>query len=68
MVARPARDANAATLAYEDFKREHLNTQQLCQPEGITFIPLIAEADGGGWDGDPKRTRYSMSLPNSRLQ
>ena len=46
MVARSAVSANAATLAYEDFKREHLDTQQLCQQEGITFIPMIAEADG----------------------
>ena len=49
MVARSAIDAGAATLAYEDHKREHLQTQELCQQEGITFIPLIAEADGGGW-------------------
>ena len=49
MVARSLASGSAATQAYEDFKREHLNTEHLCHEEGITFIPLIAEADGGGW-------------------
>ena len=49
MVSRSARDGAAATLAYEDFKREYMDTENLCHAEGITFIPLIAEADGGGW-------------------
>ncbi len=42
-------DGAAATKAYEDYKREYMDTEQLCLAEGITFIPIIAEADGGGW-------------------
>ena len=49
MVDRSAEDGSYATKAYEDFKRSHLQTECLCQEEGITFIPMICEADGGGW-------------------
>ena len=44
-----ARDGEAAALRYEGFKCEHLNTRTQCQSEGITFIPVVAEASGGGW-------------------
>ena len=40
---------SAATIMYEDFKRSYLNTEAICQEEGISFIPLVCEADGGGW-------------------
>ena len=49
MVNRSAEDGSYATKAYEDFKRSHLETESLCREEGITFIPMICEADGGGW-------------------
>ena len=49
MVERSANDGTAAVKSYEDFKREYMDTDQLCCAEGIIFIPLIAEADGGGW-------------------
>ena len=26
-----------------------MNTETLCQENGITFLPIICEADGGGW-------------------
>ena len=49
IVDRSAIDGSASTKAYEDFKRAHLNTDAACREEGITFIPVICEADGGGW-------------------
>ena len=49
MVNKSAEDGSAATIAYEGFKRTHLDTEITCQQEGITFIPIICEADGGGW-------------------
>ena len=27
----------------------HLDTKSLCEAEGISFLPIICEADGGGW-------------------
>ena len=49
MVQRSADDGSAAVRNYEDFKRSHMETGSACQEEGINFIPLICEADGGGW-------------------
>ena len=49
VVHRSATDGLAAVLVYEDFKRSHLDTETACQEEGIKFIPVICEADGGGW-------------------
>ena len=46
---RSAGDGSVAAKSYEDFKRSHLETETVCQREGITFIPIICEADGGGW-------------------
>ena len=49
VVSRSAVDGSASTKDYEDFKRSYLSTEALCQEEGITFIPVICEADGGSW-------------------
>ena len=46
---RSAEDGSALVKAYEDFKRTHLNTEIICREEGISFIPVVCEADGGGW-------------------
>ena len=48
-VQRSAEDGSALVKAYEDFKRTHLNTEIICREEGISFIPVVCEADGGGW-------------------
>ena len=48
MVSRSARDGAAATLAYEDFKREYMDTENLCHAEGITFIPPVIGGDPSG--------------------
>ena len=49
MVHRTAEDGSTATKWYEAYKRSYLNTETTCQENGITFIPIICEADGGGW-------------------
>ena len=49
VVNRSALDGTAATREYEQFKRSHLDTEASCREQGITFIPVICEADGGGW-------------------
>ena len=46
---RSALDGSAATTEYESLKRSHLNTEEKCRDEGFTFIPMVCEADGGGW-------------------
>lgn len=49
IVNKSAEDGSAATKFYEHFKRSHLDTEATCRDEGINFIPVICEADGGGW-------------------
>ena len=33
----------------QNYKRTYLDTEIAYRKEGITFIPLVSEADGGGW-------------------
>ena len=49
LVNLSAQDGSTATKAYEEFKCSHQDTKVKCEEEGISFIPLICEADGGGW-------------------
>ena len=47
IVSRSAVDGTISTRLYEDFKRSYVNTESSCQEEGITFIHVVCEADGG---------------------
>ena len=49
VVERSSVDGSSVTKDYEHFKRTYLDTESKCREEGITFIPIICEADGGGW-------------------
>ena len=49
IVKKSAVDGSTALVQYESFKRSHLDTEALCQDEGVNFIPMVCEADGGGW-------------------
>ena len=55
MLARSATNPSAAVNAYAETKRTHLNTAQLCQEEGLNFIPMCADGAGGGWGDDAAR-------------
>jgi len=55
MLATTVLDAGAATARYEDLKNSFLDTKAHCQSEGITFIPMVVEANGGGWGADATR-------------
>ena len=47
--ASSAADGSRACLAYETKKRDHQHTAAQCAEQGIQFVPLVAEACGGGW-------------------
>ena len=49
VLAESARSGSAAVEAYEARKRTYLHTEQHCSAEGLQFLPLVAEACGGGW-------------------
>ena len=42
-------DASHAVTAYEDFKRNHLDTARLCTEGSFSFVPMVVEANGGVW-------------------
>jgi len=48
-IADSVRDPEAVLTKYEDFKCSYRETQSQCLSQGITFIPMIMEAVGGGW-------------------
>ena len=43
------RDPEVALNKYEDLKCNYQDTKARCSEQGITFLPLIMEASGGGW-------------------
>ena len=67
LVAKSAKDGSSAVKAYEDHKRSHLDTETICLQEGITFIPLVCEADGGGWGPSAHRVWSELAKYKSVL-
>ena len=49
LLTASTQNASAAPSAYKDHKRTYLNTEDHCRTDGITFLPVVAEALGGGW-------------------
>ena len=65
-VSDSARDSGAVLKQYEDFKCSHLETRAQCQGQGITFIPMVIEAVGGGW-GEAAKGVWSELAKTSAL-
>ena len=61
LLTQSASDASAAVNAYATSKRSHLNTEEQCQEEGITFIPMIVDGAGGGWGDDAERVCATLA-------
>jgi hypothetical protein len=47
IMAQAADGPGVAAIAYEAHKRSHLNTEAECAQQGVTFLPMVAEASGG---------------------
>ena len=41
--------AGHCTVAYEEVKRQYLDTASQCAQQGLQFVPMVVEAHGGGW-------------------
>ena len=54
------------TSRYEDLKCSHQDTRAECAAQGITFLPMVVEAVGGGW-GKMARCVWSELAKNSAL-
>ena len=48
-LAQTAANGQHAVVEYEVKKCSHQNTLATCGAEGLQFLPLVAEACGGGW-------------------
>ena len=57
-------DPSSAVTAYEDFKRNHLDTARLCNEEGLSFVPVVVEANGGLWG--PSARKIFSELAKTR--
>ena len=55
LLAESAASPSAALERYEEAKRQHQDTQRRCQAEGLTFLPLVVEAHGGGWGPEARK-------------
>ena len=51
IVGEAALSSGAAAKAYVARKRSFLDTENLCNQQGITFLPMVAECSGG-WGAD----------------
>ena len=47
-IAMSADSPSAIWGHYEDFKRNYLNTEEACSGQGLSFLPFVVEAHGGG--------------------
>ena len=65
-ISDSVRGPDAALTRYEDFKCSHQDTKAQCQSQGITFIPMVMEAVGGGW-GKVARGIWSELAKSSAL-
>ena len=48
-VHEAAADPNQPVTAYEAHKRAHVGTAAQCHQQGLSFVPMVVEAHGGGW-------------------
>ena len=66
VMADSVRDPDSVLTGYEDFKTSYLETNLQCQAQGLTFIPMVMEAVGGGW-GKMARGVWSELAKSSAL-
>ena len=48
-LADAVHDRDSILTSYEDFKCSFKDTKNSCQAQGMSFIPMVMEASGGGW-------------------
>ena len=49
ILAQVVDNPNIVFERYEEFKRSYKNTDQVCEQQGFSFIPMILESHGGSW-------------------
>ena len=76
MLTESAKDGSFATVKYEEWKCDFLDTFEHCLEQGITFVPLCVEASSGSWGPQARKffkevakisARFSGDLVSARL-
>ena len=65
-IADSVRDPDAALTKYEDYKCSYQDTKSQCQSQGLTFLPMVMEAVGGGCVARPPGRRRHAPSPAQR--
>ena len=50
-----AAGAESVAARYEQRKRAHLGTEDLCRSSGLQYVPVVLEAHGGSWGPAAKK-------------
>ena len=58
-------DRQAVLTNCEDFKENFKSTSTQCQQSGLSFIPMIMEASGGGWGKQARRVWSELAKKHS---
>ena len=58
-------DRQAVLTNYEDLKENFKSTSTQCQQSGLSFIPMIMEASGGGWGKQARRVWSELAKKHS---
>ena len=58
-------DRQVVLTNYEDFKENFKSTSTQCQQSGLSFIPMIMEASGGGWGKQARRVWSELAKKHS---
>ena len=66
-ISNSLRDRSTACADYESRKRSFLDTEALCKQEGITFVPMVVEASGGGWGAEARGLFKEVAKTSARL-
>ena len=61
LLAASATAPQTAVERYEEQKRQFLDTAQACSAAGVTFIPMVVEAHGGGWGQAARRAFATLA-------
>ena len=60
IMGQAARETGAAAAAYEQWKRDFLNTDIECTQQGVCFVPVVAESTGG-WGAEGVKTLRQLA-------
>ena len=66
-VTAAAQDGSSVTRLYEDHKCSYLDTRAQCITESFNFIPMVAEAVGGGWGTSARKIFLEIAKTTSNL-